>query len=332
MDSLVKPVSNSDLQPRLANLRVHHLDDALDDDLALIRKGLSDAKPWLHPKFFYDSRGSRLFDAITETPEYYPTRTEASIFSRYTHEIMDQMSDRAVLVEPGSGNCVKALKLLSDERLNHYAPIEISRSFLVDCCTRLAANNPALLVDAVCGDFTRCQSLPGSVPADGRVVFFPGSTIGNFDPDHAQTLLENFHELADGGYLLIGADLPKDRATLERAYNDSQGITAQFNLNMLSHLNSCHECKFTPEHFEHLAFYNAELKRIEMHLVCKTGTAIQVQNDIFTLTPGQSIHTESSYKYDSADLLRMARSAGFEPVGQWTDSRDWFAVYLLRAA
>ena len=332
MDSLVKPVSNSHLQPRLANLRVHHLDNALDDDLALIRKGLSDAKPWLHPKFFYDSRGSRLFDAITETPEYYPTRTEASIFSRYTREIMDQMSDRAVLVEPGSGNCAKALKLLSDERLNHYAPIEISRSFLVDCCTRLAANNPALLVDAVCGDFTRCQSLPGSVPADGRVVFFPGSTIGNFDPDHAQTLLENFHELADGGYLLIGADLPKDRATLERAYNDSQGITAQFNLNMLSHLSSCHECKFTQEHFEHLAFYNAELKRIEMHLVCKTGTAIQVQNDIFTLTPGQSIHTESSYKYDSADLLRMARSAGFEPVGQWTDSRDWFAVYLLRAA
>lgn len=333
MDSLARPVSDHAAQPQLANLRVHHLDDALDDDLALIRKGLSDANPWLHPKFFYDSRGSRLFDAITETPEYYPTRTEASIFSRYTREMMNHMSDRAVLVEPGSGNCAKALKLLSDERLNHYAPIEISRAFLVDCCTRLAAKNPALLVDAVCGDFTRCQSLPGTVPVDGRVVFFPGSTIGNFDPEHAQTLLENFHDLAgaDGGYLLIGADLPKDRATLESAYNDSQGITAEFNLNMLSHLNNRHQCQFTPEHFEHLAFYNAELKRIEMHLVCKTGTDIQIQNEGITLTAGQSIHTESSYKYDSADFLRMARTAGFEPVAQWADSREWFAVYLLRA-
>lgn len=331
MDSLAKPVSSSVSQPQFANLRVHHLDDALDDDLALIRQGLSDPKPWLHPKFFYDSRGSRLFDAITETPEYYPTRTEASIFSRYTGEMMNLMSDRAVLVEPGSGNCAKALKLLGDERLNHYAPIEISRAFLVDCCTRLAAKNPELLVDAVCGDFTRCQSLPGSVPVDGRVVFFPGSTIGNFDPEHAQVLLENFHNLASGGYLLIGVDLPKDQATLERAYNDSQGLTAQFNLNMLSHLNNRHQCQFVPEHFEHMAFYNTELKRIEMHLICKTDTDVRVQDDRFTLQTGQSIHTESSYKYDSADFLKLARTAGFEPIAQWTDAREWFAVYLLRA-
>jgi L-histidine N-alpha-methyltransferase len=331
LESLAKhsdPKLNSPL-----NLRVHHLHDALDDDLALVRDGMAASQPWLHPKFFYDATGSALFDAITETPEYYPTRTEAAIFSRYMEEMLAHIDDRAVLVEPGSGNCDKALTLLRDDKLTHYAPIEISRDFLVECCTRLASAHPELSVDAICGDFTHCRVLPDSVPTAGRLIFFPGSTIGNFDPQHAQTLLENFHGLAGqaGGHLLIGTDLPKDRATLEVAYNDAQGYTARFNLNMLVHLNRRLDCHFVPEDFTHKAFYNADLGRIEMHLVCKQDTRVRVGQDQFPLAAGQSIHTESSYKYDPDSFLRLARAAGFEPVARWTDPRQWFAVYLLRA-
>lgn len=343
MDSLAKhqqPAVEPDLNPDRDstmqdpdNLRVHHLHDAVDDDLALIREGMSDPQPWLHPKFFYDAKGSALFDAITETPEYYPTRTEASIFSRHVGEMLAHVENRAVLVEPGSGNCDKALTLLRDDKLSHYAPIEISRDFLVDCCRRLALAHPDLLVDAICGDFTRCHALPDPIPDEGRLIFFPGSTIGNFDPRHAQALLENFHQLAGraGGHLLIGTDLPKDRATLENAYNDAQGFTAQFNLNMLVHLNQRLDCHFVPEDFSHHAFYNEDLGRIEMHLVCKRDTRIRVGKELFVLAAGQSIHTESSYKYAPDTFLELARAAGFEPVAHWTDPKDWFAVHLLRA-
>lgn len=313
------------------NLRIHQLHDALDDDLALVRRGMAAPQPWLHPKFFYDATGSALFDAITETPEYYPTRTEATIFSRYTNQMLAHADNRATLVEPGAGNCAKALRLLRDGRLNHYAPIEISRDFLVECCSNLAISHPELSVDAICGDFTRCRVLPDTIPTEGRLLFFPGSTIGNFDPAQAQALLENFRELAGhGGHLLIGVDQPKEREVLEEAYNDAQGLTARFNLNMLSHLNSRLDCDFVPEHFDHKAFYNADLSRIEMHLVCKQDTRVRVAEEFFALAEGRSIHTESSYKYTPERFLKLARAAGFEPVSTWTDPRQWFAVHLLR--
>ncbi|QCF28058.1 L-histidine N(alpha)-methyltransferase (plasmid) [Hydrocarboniclastica marina] len=326
----LNPASNQESPP---NLRVHHLHDPVDDDLELVRSGMSAAQPWLHPKFFYDARGSALFDAITATPEYYPTRTEAAIFARHIDEMLAYVDDRNVLVEPGSGNCDKALTLLRDEKLTHYAPIEISRDFLVKCCRRLASSHPNLLVDAICGDFTRSHILPDSIPDEGRLIFFPGSTIGNFDPQHAQALLQNFRGLAgpSGGHLLIGTDLPKDQATLEAAYNDAQGLTAQFNLNMLVHLNQRLDCRFLREDFVHKAFYNADLGRIEMHLVCKRDTPVRVGEDQFSLAAGQSIHTESSYKYAPNTFLKLAQGAGFEPVAHWTDPKEWFAVHLMRA-
>ncbi|MDX1635862.1 MAG: L-histidine N(alpha)-methyltransferase [Marinobacter sp.] len=315
------------------NLRVHHLSQASEDDLDLVKTGLSAESPWLHPKFFYDARGSVLFDAITRTPEYYPTRVEADIFDRFLPQMLARVANRRVLVEPGSGSCEKAMSLLQDAQLQHYAPIEISRDYLVSCCGRLAASHPELTVDAICGDFVQCRSLPPEVPEAGRLVFFPGSTIGNFDPDQARDLLANFRDLAaEGGHLLIGTDLPKDRATLEAAYNDSEGLTARFNLNMLSHLNHRLDCELKPGAFRHEAFYNEAAGRIEMHLVCRRATELRAGDLRRRLAPGDSIHTESSYKYEPDTFLALAQSAGLAPVECWTDPKAWFAVHLLRSA
>lgn len=314
------------------NLRVHYLHDCVADDQALVAEGMAASKPWLHPKFFYDTAGSELFDAITETEEYYPTRTEAEIFDRHLDDMLAHVANRQVLVEPGSGNCSKAEQFLRDPKLSHYAPIEISADFLVGCCNRLARAHPDLTVDAICGDFTRCQTLPAAVPESGRLLFFPGSTIGNFDPETAQDLLANFRSLAGSeGYLLIGTDLPKDRGVLEAAYNDSQGFTRRFNLNILDHLNDRLDCHFHAADFDHDAFYNEDLGRIEMHLVCVRDTRVRVGKKHFNLSKGESIHTENSYKYAPDSFVAMASTVGFEPVTYWTDSRQWFAVHLLRA-
>lgn len=315
------------------NLRIHHLSQTSDDDLSLVKAGLSAVQPWLHPKFFYDSAGSTLFDAITRTPEYYPTRVEADIFRQHLPRMLARVANRQVLVEPGSGSCEKALPLLEDPELKHYAPIEISRDYLVACCADLAESHPDLTVDAICGDFVNCRDLPDEVPESGRLVFFPGSTIGNFDPEHACDLLANFRDLAaPGGHLLIGTDLPKDPAILEAAYNDSAGLTARFNLNMLTHLSERLDCDLDPEAFRHRAFYNADAGRIEMHLVCQRPTEARAGNVRRRFEPGDSIHTESSYKYQPDNFLALARKAGLEAIDHWTDSQEWFAVHLLRAS
>lgn len=330
MEGLADDRKNQHQQP--ANLRVHHLSQAHDDDLSLVQAGLSATLPWLHPKFFYDATGSALFDAITRTPEYYPTRVEADIFQHYLPEMLAGAPNRRVLVEPGSGSCEKALALLEDRELRHYAPIEISRDYLVACCARLAEEHPELAVDAICGDFVNCRALPEQIPANGRLVFFPGSTIGNFDPHHACDLLANFRDLAaPGGHLLIGTDLPKDRNVLEAAYNDAQGLTARFNLNILSHLTQQLDCEFDAGAFRHLAFYNAAAGRIEMHLVCWRETEARAGSLRRRFEPGDSIHTESSYKYEPDTFIAMAQRAGLEAIDHWTDSRGWFAVHLLRA-
>lgn len=331
MEGLAANLHSQPRQP--TNLRIHQLSQASGDDLSLVQRGLASASPWLHPKFFYDAAGSALFDAITRTPEYYPTRVEAGIFQQHLPEMLARVPGRSVLVEPGSGSCEKALPLLDDPDLSHYVPIEISRDYLVACCARLAEAHPELTVDAICGDFVDYFTLPDEVPQAGRLVFFPGSTIGNFDPAHARELLANFRHLAGrGGHLLIGTDLPKNRAVLEAAYNDAQGLTARFNLNILSHLSQHLDCSFEPDAFQHLAFYNEGIGRIEMHLVCTRATEVRAGELRRRLEAGDSIHTESSYKYDPEAFHDLAREAGLEPVDHWTDSRGWFAVHLLRAA
>jgi len=312
-------------------LTVHHLPSSPVDELAELADGLSAGQPSISPRFFYDQRGSELFECITRTPEYYPTRTEARIFTDHLTEML-AATDCTLLLEPGSGNCAKAERFFGDGGISHYVPIEFSADFLLEACLGLGRRYPSLNIHAICADFTRCDHLPGGIPEQGRMLFFPGSTIGNFDPDEAVELLGRFRTMVgEGGYALIGVDLQKDPAVLNAAYNDGAGLTAAFNLNALYHLNTRLNCDFTLVDFAHRAFYNEDLGRVEMHLDCLRDTVVRLGDRQFTLRAGQSIHTENSWKYTPDGFRRLAAQAGFVAVDVWTDPRQWFSVHLLRA-
>ena len=313
-------------------LTIHHLPSSPIDELAELTRGLSAAQPSISPRFFYDQRGSELFDRITRTPEYYPTRTETQIFARYLPEMLEAASHCSLLLEPGSGNCEKAERFLEAGEITHYVPIEFSADFLIEACQELLRRHPALNIHAVCTDFTCCDTLPDAIPERKRMLFFPGSTIGNFGPDEAAALLGRFRAMVGaGGYALIGVDLQKDTSILDAAYNDSAGLTALFNLNALHHLNARLDCHFTPGDFVHRAFYDEVLGRVEMHLDCCRNTIVHLGDREIALQAGQSIHTESSWKYTLDSFRQLAARAGFEPVDVWTDSRGWFSVHLLQA-
>jgi dimethylhistidine N-methyltransferase len=236
-----------------------------------------------------------------------------------------------VLIEPGSGNCEKALPLLEAGEMSHYVPIEISADFLVSACAGLAEQRPGITVQAVCADFTQSLALPDTIPAGKRMVFFPGSTIGNFEPAEAARLLGHFRDMAGpGGYLIIGTDLEKDVATLEAAYNDPDGLTAAFNLNVLQHLSRRLGCDYDGSAYQHRAFYNPVKHRIEMHLVSQYDTRIQLAGQSFELKAGETIHTESSYKYTCAGFRELAEGQGFRYRDHWTDDKDWYAVHLFQ--
>lgn len=312
-------------------LTIHYLQASPVDELAELADGLSASQPSISPRFFYDQRGSELFDRITRTPEYYPTRAEAEIFSRHLPEML-AASSCSLLLEPGSGNCEKAERFLMAGDISHYVPIEFSADFLLDACQALQQRYPELSIHAICADFTGCDALPAAIPEEGRMLFFPGSTIGNFDPNDAAALLCRFGSMVgEGGYALIGVDLQKDAAILDAAYNDSAGLTAEFNLNALHHLNARLDCDFTPGDFAHRAFYDEGLGRVEMHLDCLRDTVVRLGDRELTLHAGQSIHTENSWKYTVGGFRQLAERAGFVPVDVWTDSRQWFSVHLLRA-
>lgn len=310
-------------------LTVHQMPALPTDELAELVHGLTQPQPRVSPRFFYDQRGSELFDNITRTDEYYPTRTEAEIFSCYLSEMIDA-SRCSLLLEPGSGNCEKAERFFETGCVTHYIPIEISSDFLIESCHALLQRYPGLCIHAICTDFTCCDSLPTNIPEEGRMLFFPGSTIGNFDPDEAEQLLKRFRAMVgESGYALIGVDLQKDPAILDAAYNDRAGVTAAFNLNALHHLNRRLGCDFKPRHFAHRAFYDEEIGRVEMHLVCRQDTQVNVGEHNISLEAGQSIHTESSWKYTTKGFQELATRAGFIPVEVWTDERRWFSVHLL---
>jgi L-histidine Nalpha-methyltransferase len=312
-------------------LTIHYLPTSPIDELAELIDGLSAAQPSISPRFFYDQRGSELFDRITRTPEYYPTRTEAEIFTGHLPEML-AASNCSLLLEPGSGNCEKAGRFFEAGDIVHYVPIEFSADFLLEACQALQRRYPALNIHAICADFTNCETLPDTIPEEGRMLFFPGSTIGNFDPGEAAALLRRFRTMVgQGGYALIGVDLQKDTAILDAAYNDSDGITAAFNLNALHHLNARLDCNFITEDFVHRAFYDDALGRVEMHLDCRRDTVVRLGHCELSLRAGQSIHTENSWKYTPAGFRQLAGRAGFEAVDVWTDPRGWFSVHLLQA-
>jgi dimethylhistidine N-methyltransferase len=309
-----------DLHPAPASLR----DEVLD--------GLSRNPKVLPCKLFYDERGSVLFDEICRLPEYYPTRTETAILEDRAGEIGALIGPGAEILELGSGSSRKIRILLEAlESPAAYVPIDISREHLRRSATALAGEFPDLRVVAVCADYTSEVELP-DLGEDRRVAFFPGSTIGNFEPDEAAGFLRRIATLVGrGGGLVIGVDLKKDRATLERAYDDAAGVTAAFNLNILSHINGALGADFDLARFHHVALWNETEGRIEMHLESRVGQTVSVAGRRFRLAAGERIHTENSYKYEIGEFHRLAARAGLKARRTWTDENGLFSVHFLEA-
>jgi len=294
--------------------------------------GLGGARKTLPCKYLYDARGSQLFERICELAEYYPTRTELAIMEAHAGEMARRLGPRCLLVEYGSGSSRKTRLLLDRlEAPAGYVPIDISRDALAASVRALAEAYPDLEVLPVCADYTEPIELPvPSRPAARRGVYFPGSTIGNFSPAEAQRFLARMARVAGrGGAILIGVDLRKDRRTLERAYDDASGVTAAFNLNLLSRLNRELGADFDPGRFAHRAVWNEAAGRVEMHLVSRTRQSVSVAGRRFAFAAGESIHTENSYKYTLEQFARLAAGAGLTVERVWTDPRERFSVQYL---
>lgn len=292
--------------------------------------GLLETPKKVSSKYLYDARGSRLFEEITGTEEYYPTRVEAEILSRHAEEIAERLGRGTLLIEPGAGSGRKTEILL--EKLvapAGYVPIDVSGEALADAARRIERRFPALAVTPARADFT--ESIPVPPELEGRrVVFFPGSTIGNFVPAEAEELLRRFGRVAgEGGAALLGVDLKKDAAVLERAYNDRRGVTAEFNLNLLRRLNREFGADFHPRAFRHRAFYDEAEGRIEMQLVSGAGQSVRLDGRVIEFGPGEIVRTEVSYKYAPEEFERLAARAGFRAERRWSDPRGWFALFLL---
>lgn len=304
-------------------------------DWALVQdvlQGLSSTPKRLSPTYFYDERGSQLFDRICELPEYYLTRTETSILEARAQDIAACVGPGALLVELGSGASTKTRILLDRlPDLAAYVPVDISHSHLMAAAQQIATAYPAVEVLPVCADFTQPFALPASPhPASRVVVFFPGSTIGNFDPPAAIDLLGVIGRIAGpSGGLLIGFDLAKDRAVLERAYNDAAGVTAAFNLNILRRLNRELGTDFELEHFRHEAVWVPEASRIEMHLVSTREQCVTLGDCVIRFAAGERLVTEHSHKYTRDFFGAHANAADWTALRTWTDERDYFCVQYL---
>lgn len=303
-------------------------------ELEEILEGLSRPQKALSPKFFYDSRGSILFDAICELPEYYLTRTELSIMQMHIDEIVGLVGPQASLIEFGSGSSQKTRMLLEKlDRLAAYVPVDISRDHLLSAAESLAADFPTVEVWPVLADFTQPFELPNpSVMPLRNIVYFPGSTIGNFSPKKAHSLLQVMHvEAGKDGALLIGVDLQKDTAIIERAYNDEAGVTAEFNLNMLSRINQEFGANFNLNLFGHSAIYNEKYDRVELNLISECEQLVRIGGQSIHFDKGEALLTEHSHKYTLEQFCGMADSAGFDVHKVWTDPEQLFSIqYCLR--
>jgi L-histidine N-alpha-methyltransferase len=304
----------------------------LDKDFTrTVLDGLCRTPKALPPKLLYDARGSQLFDRICEVEEYYPTRTELAILAERAAEIGRLAGPGAVLVEFGSGSSVK-VRLVLDELQDPaaYIPIDISAEHLEAAAAALRADYPDLPIVPVAADFTQPIRLP-EVAGDGRRLgFFPGSTIGNFEPPEAEAFLGQARRLLGrGARLLIGVDLKKDKAVLNAAYDDSEGVTAAFNLNLLERINREAGGDFDASAFAHRAFYNGERGRVEMHLESRRDQAVNIAGERVAFAAGETIHTESSYKYAPEEFARLSKRAGWRPLRRWTDAGPLFSVWFL---
>jgi dimethylhistidine N-methyltransferase len=318
MNKSAVQVKFCDEHPGVANLR--------DEVLA----GLGRTPKRIAPKFFYDQKGSELFDAICEQPEYYLTRTEIAILRRYAKDIASLAGDKCWLLELGSGASKKVRLLLEALRPAAYWGVDISREFLLRSTRRLAADYPWLEVHAICADFSRGLSLFNHHPAGKTLAFFPGSSIGNFTPIEAVDFLSSLRAaLQPGDAVLVGVDLKKDQAILNAAYNDVRGVTAEFNLNLLARIKSELGVRIDETAFMHRAFYNEREGRIEMYLVSRRKQQVDVGGRRFHVEQGESIHTENSYKYTVEEFQVLARRAGYRPIDTWVDEKAYFSVHFL---
>jgi len=296
--------------------------DAVDD--------LSQHPKRLSPKYFYDAVGSELFEAITRLPEYYPTRTELGILREKSREIAAIIPDGAALVEFGAGATTKVRLLLENRSFDAYVPVDISGDFIRAQADALRRDFPKLAVYPLVADFTAPFALPGAIAAMPKVGFFPGSTIGNFEPHEACRFLRSAREiLGEGAQMIVGADLEKDERVLYEAYNDAAGVTARFNLNLLVRMNRELGGNFDVSGFTHRAIYNRERHRIEMHLISKKSQTVRMLGTSFSFRRGESIHTENSYKYSIDRFAALARASGWKVRESWTDQAKMFSVHAL---
>jgi len=314
-------------------LRLHDFEPRIGDVREEVRAGLARPPRRLSSRHLYDERGSRLFEEITRLPEYYPTRTETGILSASVGELHALAGDDATLVEYGSGSSKKTRLLLEVLRPAVYMPIDISWNQLVAVAHRLVREFAELRVEAVCADYGEPIRLPRR-RASGRIVgFFPGSSIGNFEPHDAGRFLARAREtLGAGSLLLVGVDRKKSPARIEAAYDDADGVTAAFNRNVLLHLRRLLGGDVDPEAFAHRAVYDEDRGRLDMYLVSRRAQTFRLGDQLVRMQAGERLHTESAYKYHPSEFAWLARDHGYDVVRHWTDAEGLFSVFALEAA
>ena len=301
------------------------------DATAEVVRGLRGRRKSIPPKYFYDAAGSKLFDAITQLPEYYLTRTEIGILRDRQAAIANHAAANGCVVEYGSGSSAKARILLDACRPLAYVPVDISKDHLARSARAVFQDYPNLAVYPICADYTRPFDLPPPAASLPRLGFFPGSSIGNFEPPAADEFLASLAAgLGIGGCLVVGVDAKKEHGVLTRAYNDAAGVTSRFNRNMLAHVNAATGADFDPDGFEHRAVYNAGAGRIEMYLDAKRDQLVRIDGEEVAFARGEALHTENSYKYAPDEFVAKTECAGFRCLNLWQDERGYFMVLFLQ--
>ena len=322
------PASKEHLSSNITVFDMHPKIQSMQRD---VLDGLSQPNKTISSKYFYDEKGSQLFDQITEIKEYYIPRVEKKLLKECTPFLAKSLKENTTLVELGSGGSEKAKHMIQQLHLTKYMPIDISKEHIVKDSEKLSTRFPALKIYPTCADFTKLTTLPQLNHSTDYFIFFPGSTIGNFPPPKATQILKNIHSfMQTSGTLLIGIDHKKDKTILERAYNDKQNITADFNLNILSHINNKLNSDFDTSNFIHKALYDEQKGCINMYLESKKRHAISLLGNSITFSKGERIHTESSYKYTLDEFTQLAAQANLSLVKHWIDSDNYFMLLLFK--
>ena len=308
--------------------------DSGADPAAELLQGLEQPAASIPPWYFYDTVGSRLFDVITALPDYYPTRTEAALLAEHARALVAARDvTGCAMIDLGAGACDKAPRLFAHVRPRQYVPVDISTDYLRGAVVRLQSEHPEVHMVGVGTDFSRALTLPEIVDAAPRLFFYPGSSIGNFEPRAARDFLQRIRaQMSADDTLWIGVDLVKDPGVLERAYDDVLGVTAAFNRNILQNVNRIVGADFAPATWRHVSHYDESEQRIEMHLEATIDTTVRWEGGERRFAVGERIHTENSYKYTVSSFRQLLEGAGLREVGVWTDERDWFAFFAAAPA